>query len=216
LFHKINRLKRLLFFITGALFSFLFVLPLSAEEDEYMKTLQRELNQEELFLEGIIENLISRGDREFIETMIYRMGYERAKEKIPRLFFLTQFGGGPMVSGGIGLHIFNRQFYSYLSGGYTIYGKYKNNSFSFVNEVKFFDIYLYKRHHIDFILGGNISYFSEPGTFISSVTIKQVFYIYELDLFGLSFSPYTVFNLYFDRSKPVYQFGIGINYYPWE
>jgi hypothetical protein len=120
-----------------------------------------------------------------------------------------------MGSFGFGLHIFNRQFYTYLTGGYTIYGKYKDYSGSFINEVKLFDIYLYKRHHIDFALGSTITYFSYPGVFIASINFKQIYYIHELNLFGLEFSPYTSINLFFDKSKPLFQIGIGINWYPW-
>lgn len=191
----------------------LFPFYLFAEED-YLKKLERELDQEEQFLENIIGELIAKGDREFIETLIYRMGYERATEKLPRFFALTQFGAGPMASAGVGIHIYNRQFYTYLTGGYTSYGKYKDYSVSFINEVKLFDFYIYKNNRIDLLLGGNISYFSEPSSFISAVSFKQIYTIY-----GWFFSPYTVINFYFDKNKGkntlIYQIGVGINFYPW-
>lgn len=183
-------------------------------DSSYLEKLERELTQEEQFLENIIGELISKGDREFIETLIYKMGYEKAQEKLPRFFGLLQFGGGPMASGGLGIHIYNRQFYTYLMGGYTSYGKYKDYSVSFINEVKLVDLYFYKRNRIDFLIGGNISYFSEPSSFISAITLKQVYYFY-----GWFFNPYTVFNFYFDKNKGknqlIYQIGIGINFYPW-
>lgn len=183
-------------------------------DEEYLQRLERELTAEEKFLENIIGELISKGDREFIETLIYRMGYEKAQEKLPRFFFMSQFGGGPLSSGGVGLHIYNRQFYTYLAGGYTHYGKYKDYSFSFINEVKLFDVYVYKRDRFDFLLGGNISYFSEPGSFISSITLKTIYSM--PDLF---FAPYLVCNFYFDKNKGqnrlIYQIGVGFNFYPW-
>jgi hypothetical protein len=199
------------------LFLLLLLLPgtVKSQDDEYLERLERELSAEERFLESIIEELISKGNREFIETLIYRMGYERAQEKLPRFFFLTQFGGGETGSAGFGIHIYNRQFYTYLSGGYTVYGKYKDYSISFINEVKHFDIYFYERDRIDFLLGGKISYYSEPGKFLSSIEIKQIFSFY-----GWFFSPYTVFNLFFDQNiqgnpEVKYQIGIGLNFYPW-
>lgn len=183
-------------------------------EEEILKRLNRELSQEEKFLERIIEELINKGDREFIEVLIYRMGYERAQEKLPRLFFVTQFGGGEMASGGVGVHIYNRQFYSYLTAGYTVYGKYKDYSVSFTNEVKMIDFYVYKRQHIDILLGAKISYYSQPGAFLSSVSTK---FIYTMpDQF---WAPYLVFNLFFDRELDKtqfnYQIGVGVNFYPW-
>lgn len=200
---------------------FLWVLPLWGQgiekinlDEEYLKRLERELSAEEKFLESIISELISKGDKEFIETLIYRMGYEKAQDKVPRFFFVAQFGGGPLASGGVGLHIFNRQFYTYLTGGYTHYGKYKNYSFSFINEVKLFDIYVYKRNHFDFILGSNISFFSEPGAFISSITLKTLY-----SMPNYFFAPYLLCNFYFDKNKGknrlIYQIGVGFNFYPW-
>lgn len=183
---------------------------LKEQQKDYLAKLERDLTEQEKFLESIIEDLINRGNKEFIETLIYRMGYERATEKFPRFFFPLQFGGGQMVSGGAGLHIYNRQFYIYMTGGYTDYGKYKDYSGSFVSEVRLVDWYIYKRNRVDFLLGANISYFSEPGTFISSVSFKQIFYLHEW-----IFNPYTVFNVYFDKSSPIYQIGIGLNFYPW-
>ncbi len=176
----------------------------------YLKQLERELSEEEKFLENIIGDLIAKGNKDFIETLVYRMGYEKAKDKVPRLFFPIQFGGGQMVSAGVGIHIYNRQFYVYFTGGYTDYGKYKDFSGSFITEVKLIDLYFYKRSRIDFLLGSNISFFSEPGAFIASVAFKQIYYIH-----GLFFNPYTVFNLFFDKTDPIYQIGIGINLYPW-
>lgn len=205
--------------LTLFIIALLFLLPiLSAAEaqDDYFKKLDRELNEQEKFLESILEDLIEKGDKQFIETLIYRMGYEKAKEKTPKLFFVSQFGGGPLVQAGFGMHIYNRQFYSYFTGGYTNYGKYKDWSGSFINEVRLFELYIYKRHKIDLILGANITYFSYPGIFISSIEFKQLFYFHDLELFGLlPFSPYTTFNLFFDKSKPQFQIGIGINWYPW-
>lgn len=196
-------------------FIFIFIsFPLFAQTN-YLEELKREISEEERFLESIIQELINKGNKDFIETLIYRMGYEKAQDKIPKIFFPLQFGGGEMISSGVGLHIYNRQFYTYLTGGYTVYGKYKDYSVSFINEVKMFDIYFYKRDRIDFLIGAKISYFSEPGTFISSIELKHIVYFH--DLF---FNPYLVINLFFDRDKDKsslkYQIGLGLNFYPWD
>jgi len=198
-----------------SLFFFFFSFNNLFSQTNYLEELKREISEEEKFLESIITELISKGNRDFIETLIYRMGYERAQDKIPKIFFPLQFGGGEMVSSGVGLHIYNRQFYTYLTGGYTTYGKYKDYSVSFINEVKMFDIYFYKRDRIDFLIGAKISYYSEPGTFISSIEIKQIVYLYDF-----LFNPYLVINLFFDRDKEKsslkYQIGLGVNFYPWD